>query len=171
MGRHWCVCRGGACPARPRSGKRTAKSIGCTAVSAVPPDVSLRGGRRPTWQSREGTADLERLSLKWYVPIASVAALTAQPLAALPPYGCGVPLAGSDRPVRDYSTAGGHWCTTALPDVSLRGRFAPVAISGRHCRFGKAIVKMVCTDCVCSGGHCAAVGGFAALRMRRTPCG
>ena len=74
------------------------------------PDLSLRGGRRPTWrpereargsalgvQSREGTADLERLSLKWYVPIASVAAVTAQPLAALPPYGCGVPLAGSDR--------------------------------------------------------------------------
>ena len=29
--------------------------------------------------------------------IASVAALTAQPLAALPPYGCGVPLAGSER--------------------------------------------------------------------------
>ena len=50
LGRHWCVCRGGACPARPRSGKRTAKSIGCTAVSAVPPDVSLRGGRRPTWR-------------------------------------------------------------------------------------------------------------------------
>ena len=57
MGRHWCVCRGGACPARPRSGKRTAKSIGCTAVSAVPPDVSLRGGHRPTWQSREGSYD------------------------------------------------------------------------------------------------------------------
>ena len=152
IGRHWCVCRGGACPARPRSGKRTAKSIGCTAVSAVPPDVSLRGGHRPTWrpereargsalgvQSREGTADLERLSLKWYVPIASVAAVTAQPLAALPPYGCGVPLAGSDRPVRDYSTAGGHWCTTALPDVSLRGRFAPVAISGRQLRFRRRL--------------------------------
>ena len=57
IGRHWCVCRGGACPARPRSGKRTAKSIGCTAVSAVPPDVSLRGGHRPTWQSREGSYD------------------------------------------------------------------------------------------------------------------
>jgi hypothetical protein len=27
----------------------------------------------------------------------NVAALTAQPLAALPPYGCGVPLAGSER--------------------------------------------------------------------------
>ena len=35
---------------------------------------------------------------------------------------------------------------------------------------------MVRTDCVCSGAHCAAVGGFAALRMRpprygeRAPC-
>ena len=34
---------------------------------------------------------------KTHKPIASVAALTAQPLAALPPYGCGVPLAGSER--------------------------------------------------------------------------
>ena len=31
--------------------------------------------------------------------------------------------------------------------------------------------KMVCTNCVCSGAHCAAVGGSAALRMRRAPCG
>ena len=36
-----------------------------------------------------------------------------------------------------------------------------------HERFVPAAVKMACTDCVCSGGHCAAVGGFAALRMRR----
>ena len=34
---------------------------------------------------------------KMHGPIASVAALTAQPLAALPPYGCGVPFTGSDR--------------------------------------------------------------------------
>ena len=34
---------------------------------------------------------------KTYNPIASVAAVTAQPLAALPPYGCGVPFTGSDR--------------------------------------------------------------------------
>ena len=34
---------------------------------------------------------------KRHAPIASVAAVTAQPLAALPPYGCGVPLAGSER--------------------------------------------------------------------------
>ena len=30
-------------------------------------------------------------------PITSIAALTAQPLAALPPYGCGVPFTGSER--------------------------------------------------------------------------
>ena len=52
------------------------------------------------------------------------------------------------------------------PDLSLRGRPAPVAISGRHCRFAQAVDKSVPTDCVCSGAHCAAVGGFAALRMR-----
>ena len=57
--------------------------------------------------------------------------------------------------------------TVNAKDLSLRGRFAPVAISGRHCRFVPAAVKMICTDCVCSGGHCAAVGGSAALRMRR----
>ena len=39
-------------------------------------------------------------------PTRPVAALTAQPLAALPPYGCGVPLAGSERLVRGNSTAG-----------------------------------------------------------------
>ena len=36
-----------------------------------------------------------------------------------------------------------------------------------HLQPVQAIVKMVCTDCVCSGAHSAAVGGFAALRMRR----
>ena len=39
------------------------------------------------------------------------------------------------------------------PDLSLRGRFAPVAISGRHWRFAQATVKMVCTDYVCSGAQ------------------
>ena len=36
-----------------------------------------------------------------------------------------------------------------------------------HKRFEPAAVKTVRTNCVCSGAHCAAVGGFAALRMRR----
>ena len=39
------------------------------------------------------------------------------------------------------------------PDLSLRGRFAPVAISRRHWRFAQATAKMVCTDCVCSGAQ------------------
>ena len=47
------------------------------------------------------------------------------PLAALPPYGCGVPLAGCERPVQGYSTAQGRWCTSTLPDVSLRGGRRP----------------------------------------------
>ena len=67
------------------------------------------------WQSREGTADSHRLSIKAYQPIASVAALTAQPLAALPPYGCGVPFTGSERLVQDYSTAQVLWCTAVPP--------------------------------------------------------
>ena len=62
----------------------------------------------------------------------SVAALTAQPLAALPPYGCGVPLAGCECPVTGNSTMQGRWCTSALPDVSLRGGAADVAISQYH---------------------------------------
>ena len=62
--------------------------------TATAPDLSFRGA---TWQSREGTSSSYKVPIKTYQPIASVAALTAQPLAALPPYGCGVPLAGSER--------------------------------------------------------------------------
>ncbi len=81
------------------------------------------GASRP-WQSREGTADLERLSLKWYVPIASVAAVTAQPLAALPPYGCGVPLAGNERPAGWQYLR--HKFIGAMPSsLSLRGGRRP----------------------------------------------
>ena len=77
---------------------------------ALGPRFVIARRPRPTWrpereargsalgvQSREGSAVSYRLPLKWHAPIASVAALTAQPLAALPPYGCGVPLAGSER--------------------------------------------------------------------------
>ena len=46
-----------------------------------------------------------------------------------------------------------------------------VAISGRHFQFVQGVDKNAPTDCVCSGAPCAAVGGFAALRMRRAPCG
>ena len=52
------------------------------------------GGDSP---ARRTAADSNGLPTKTYKPIASVAALTAQPLAALPPYGCGVPFTGSER--------------------------------------------------------------------------
>ena len=101
------------------------------------PDLSLRGGQRPTWrpereargsalgvQSREGSCSSYKLSLKWCAPIASVAALTAQPLAALPPYGCGVPLAGNERPAGWQYLR--HKFIGAMPSsLSLRGGRRP----------------------------------------------
>ena len=53
-----------------------------------------RGGACP---SRHCIDDRNKLPINTYQPIVSVAAVTAQPLAALPPYGCGVPFTGSDR--------------------------------------------------------------------------
>ena len=44
-----------------------------------------------------------------------------------------------------------------------------MAISGRHFQFVQGVDQNAPTDCVCSGVPCAAVGGFAALRMRRAP--
>ena len=74
-----------------------------------------------------------KLSLKWCAPIASVAALTAQPLAALPPYGCGVPLAGCER-LAGWQSLRHAFCGARLSDLSLRGRYAPVAISQHNGR-------------------------------------
>ena len=103
-------CRGRAVPSRRCSNDR----YRLPSKRQTSPICHCEGALRP-WQSREGTADSERLSSKWHAPIASVAAVPAQPLAALPPYGCGVPLAGSERLVGDNSTVRGHWCTTAPP--------------------------------------------------------
>ena len=86
-------CRGGACPSRHCTGGKCGPML----KRQWPPSLSLRGGRRPTWQSREGTSSSYKVPIKTHRPIASVAALTAQPLAALPPYGCGVPFTGSER--------------------------------------------------------------------------
>ena len=69
---------------------RRASSAICSRMRAVGEIINnCRGGAYP---SRRNAADSHRLSIKTRKPIASVAALTAQPLAALPPYGCGVPL-------------------------------------------------------------------------------
>ena len=65
---------------------------------------------------------------KMHGSIASVAALTAQLLAALPPYGCGVPLAGSERHAGcQYLRHGFNGMR--LPGLSLRGPNGAVAIS------------------------------------------
>ena len=92
------------------------------------PDVSLRGAKRrgnlgkalPIYTACRRTQSPPNLTAAALVAQGrrareNVAALTAQPLAALPPYGCGVPLAGCERPVGAYSTAQGHWCTAAPP--------------------------------------------------------
>ena len=128
----------------PAVNRRLAQAI----VKTVPaPDLSLRGGRRPTWrpereargsalgvQSREGSCSSYKLSLKWCAPIASVAALTAQPLAALPPYGCGVPFTGGERLAGQQHVL--HCFCGAVPTgLSLRGPKGAVAISGRQLRF------------------------------------
>ena len=72
------------------------------------------------WQSREGSAVSYRLPLKWHAPIASVAALTAQPLAALPPYGCGVPFAGGERHA-GWQKLRHKFIGARLPNLSFRG--------------------------------------------------
>ena len=46
------------------------------------------------------------------------------------------------------------FCGARLPSLSLRGPNGAVAISGRHLQSVQAAVKMVCTDCVCSGARC-----------------
>ena len=66
------------------------------------------GALRP-WQSREGTCSLYKLLLKRCAPIASVAALP-------------------ERHAGQQHVAHG-FCGVTPPELSLRGRFAPVAIS------------------------------------------
>ena len=75
----------------------------------------------------------------------NVAAVTAQPLAALPPYGCGVPLAGSERHA-GWQHAPHGFCGMRPPSLSLRGGAADVAISGRQLRFRRSLpVIQPCT--------------------------
>ena len=73
-------------------------------------DVAISGGHCRPVPAAEKT----------YRPIVSVAALTAQPLAALPPYGCGVPFTGGER------HAGWHYLRHKFigarpPSLSFRG--------------------------------------------------
>ena len=105
------------------------------------------------WQSREGSAVSYRLPLKWHAPIASVAALTAQPLTALPPYGCGVPFTGGER------HAGWHYLRHKFigarpPSLSFRGAkrrgnlLQPVTFSPRPTCYSTWYCEIATSACV-----------------------
>ena len=88
-------CRGGDSRARHCTGGKCGPML----KRQWPPICHCEGALRP-WQSREGTSSSYKVPIKTHRPIASVAAVTVQPLAALPPYGCGVPFTGSERLVQ-----------------------------------------------------------------------
>ena len=84
-------------------------------------------------RSRRSAADTNRLPIKWHAPIASVAAVTAQPLAALPPYGCGVPFTGGERLWQLHISARLRRPCNA-PGLSLRGGRRPTWRPEREAR-------------------------------------
>jgi len=87
------------------------------------PERAARGSALGV-QSRQGTSSSYKVPIKTYKPIAPVAAFPAQPLAALPPYGCGVPLAGCERPAGWQYLR--HKFIGAMPSsLSLRGGRRP----------------------------------------------
>ena len=109
----WRLCRltDAACPLRAVSAMygdiQPQEGTGAPRHS---PDVSLRGAKRrgnlgkalPIYTECRRTQSPPNLTAAALVAQGrrareNVAALTAQPLAALPPYGCGVPLAGCER--------------------------------------------------------------------------
>ena len=115
-------------------GYSTAQGHWCTARH---PDVSLRGAKRrgnlgkalPIYTACRRTQSPPNLTAAALVAQGrrareNVAALTAQPLAALPPYGCGVPLAGNERPAGWQYLR--HKFIGAMPSsLSLRGGRRP----------------------------------------------
>ena len=149
-----------ACPLRAVSalyrGIKPCKGAGAPRHS---PKLSLRGAKR---RGNLGKAVAARTSHRrpHALPNLTVAAFPAQPLAALPLYGCGVPLAGSDRLVQSHSTAGGHWCTAALPDVSLRGAKRRGNLAVHSWITGRPRRKRNCLPEIAPQGH------FLALRAQ-----
>ena len=113
-----CHCEEGASPTW-QSREGTAVRNEPSSKRQPPPTCHCEEAQ-PTWQSREGTSSSYKVPIKTYQPIASVAALTAQPLAALPPYGCGVPLAGSER-LAGWQYSGHVFYGMRPPSLSFRG--------------------------------------------------
>ena len=71
--------------------------------------VVIARPRRGRGNLGKALPEWERHRRPYTPPDLTVAALPAQPLAALPPYGCGVPLAGCEGPVGANS-----WYTVSL---------------------------------------------------------
>ena len=111
--------RGGDSRARRNAAEMNRQSL----KRQTPPTCHCEGASCP-WQSREGTCSPYRPPSKWHAPIASVAALTAQPLAALPPYGCGVPFTGSER-LACWQSLRHAFCGVRPSSLSLRGGQRP----------------------------------------------
>ena len=95
--------------------------VAVTMVNA--PDLSLRGPNGAVAISGKHLQFVQSND-KTYQPIASVAALTAQPLAALPPYGCGVPFTGSERPA-SWQCLQRKFIDATPSGLSLRGGRRP----------------------------------------------
>ena len=140
--------------------------------------IYCRGGASP---SRRNAADTNRLPLTWVEPIApvaaltifrapspnahtNVAALTAQPLAALPPYGCGVPFTGGERH-GGWQYLRHKFRGVKLPDLSLRGGRRPKRQSREgSCDF--AITYLLSTW-VLRDSHVASLLGMTSLNVSR----
>ena len=102
---------------------------------ASAPDLSLRGGRRPTWQSREGTYSSYRLPIKRHAPIASVAALSERHAGwqHVPYFFCGA------RPP-DLSLRGGRR-PTWRPEREARGSALGVQSREGTCSSHRLLIK------------------------------
>ena len=140
--------RGGDSRARRNAAEMNRQSL----KRQTPPTCHCEGASCP-WQSREGTCSPYRPPSKRHAPIASVAALTAQPLAALPPYGCGVPFTGGER------HAGWHYLRHKFigarpPSLSFRGAkrrgnlLQPVTFSPRPTCYSTWYCEIAASACV-----------------------
>ena len=116
---------------------------------ATAPDLSLRGRSAPVAISGRHSQPVQAAVKMEKAEIWGVAALTAQPLAALPPYGCGVPFTGSERLAGWQCLR--HKFIGAMPSgLSLRGGRRPTWQSreGSHDFAGSALLSTpVLRDC------------------------
>ena len=108
-------CRGGACPSRHCTGGKCGPML----KRQWPPSLSLRGRSAPVAISGRHSQPVQAAVKMEKAEIWGVAALTAQPLAALPPYGCAVSAA-----------------TDAIGAYRFHGGLYKSAVPSRDCHVG-----------------------------------